>query len=210
MRLNHIALAALAAVMLLAGCGSDDKADLSMAGKSARPFEVKGDVGAAKVTRSGAGIDAPRATVSLLPDGLLITKETKGSAVVLVRFGDARDGVTRGLTGEFGKPAESDNPACSTGKLHVADFGPITANFVDGKFVGWLAERGKGLRTGDGVSPDWSFRKLQRIGATPVKGGKADGRFVLDGSVKSGGMGGFVDSGGNVQSLYGGVNCFVS
>ncbi len=194
------------AAALLAGCGSSDKAGLSAVTKEDRPFEVQGDVGAMKVEKGAAQAGA---TVALMPDGLLISQATKGSAVTLAKFGDAQDTVIAGLSRTLGKPAESDNAECSAGKMHFADFGSIKANFVDGKFVGWFAERGKGLRTGDGVSPDWSWRQLQRVGATKVAGSTLDGEFMLDGSGREGGgMGGFADSGDNVRSLYGGVNCF--
>lgn len=196
----------LSVCALLAGCGSKDKADLSAVTKEARPFEVQGDVGAMKVEKGAAEAGA---TVALMPDGILISQATKGSAVTLAKFGDAQDKVIAGLSRTLGKPEESDNAECGAGKMHFADFGSLKANFVDGKFVGWFAERGKGLRTGDGISPDWSWRKLQRVGATKVADSTLDGEFMLDGSGRDGGgMGGFADSGDNVRSLYGGVNCF--
>ena len=196
---------ALIAAALLAGCGSSKDAGSTSKSDAPRPFAVEGG---AEASRVAPGQRSAAAVFSLLPDGLMVTRGGADTPVTLLRFGEPQTAVIAALRKELGQPRESDNGQCEHGAMHFADFGAIKANFADGKFVGWLTESGKGLRTGDGISPAMTFKQLEKFGAKRVLESTLDGEFDLTRPGGGGTMGGFADPAGKVKSLYAGANCF--
>lgn len=195
-----------AALLALTACGSDSSDETSRS-KVDAPFEVRDKAGATRV--HGNAQASSEGVFALNPDGIVITHGTaKGRPVTLLQFGDAQDRTVAALAAELGQPRLSENAQCDTGPMKFADFGAIKASFQEGKFVGWVAEKGKGLKTGDGLSPDKSYRFLERIGAQAVPGSTLDGEFVLDGSGTGGRMGGIMEGGEMIRMLFAGSNCF--
>lgn len=194
------------AAFALTSCDRSDDAASSPSREPTRPFLVKDDGVATKVARSAA--PQAQATVSLLPDGLIVGGARKGAKMALVRFGDGQAQVISALSGPLGNPRQSANPDCEAGPMRFADFGEIRLNFIDGRFAGWFAERGQGLNTGEGLGPDWPFSRLERIGASRVEGSTLDGEFTMANERGGQAIGGFVDKSGKVASLYAGGNCF--
>ena len=199
-------LVALTALLALAAC-SPEPADETLTADTVKPFEVQDNAETKRVVENGDTSIAP--TFALNADGLVVTHGTaKGRPVTLLQFGDEQAKTIEGLTGELGQPKESDNAECGAGPMHFADFGALKASFQDDKFVGWVAEAGKGLKTGDGISPDKPFRFLERIGARLVPKSTLDGEFVLEGSGTGSNLGGIVEDGEKVRMLFAGSNCF--
>ena len=92
--------------------------------------------------------------------------------------------------------------------MHFADFGAIKLNFLDDKFVGWMAPSGKGLVTGDGISPAMSFKELEKFGAKRMVNSTLEGEFDLTAPGSKAAMGGIMDDDDKVRSLHAGTNCF--
>lgn len=198
---------ALLLTAALAACNSSSPQRAPKNENSSRPFVVKDDAAARKVTSATSRGNEPE--FALLPDGLVVTHgDAKGRPVSLVRFGDPQAATIEALARDLGTPKQSDLAECGAGPMHFADFGAIKANFLGGKFVGWFTERGKGLKTGDGLAPGKPFRQMERIGARMVPKSTLDGEFELAGKSGKSGIGGFLGPDEKVQSLYAGTNCF--
>ena len=190
-------------LLAIAACDSGKTDPNASGNEPPRPFAVEGNEAA---VRGAAG--ASRNAVSLLPDGLMITPGAEGGQVTILRFGETQQSVVAALSRDFGQPRFSENKECGAGPMQFADFGEIKANFSGGKFAGWLAEAGKGLKTGDGISPDMPFDEIEKFGAKRAVESTLEGEFDL---TKAGGgspMGGFADPDGKTRSLYAGTNCF--
>jgi len=199
-------LAAFAALLALTACSSKP-ADDTLTTDTVKPFEVQRDAQTKRVDQNAAPSTGP--TFALNADGLLVTHgSAKGRPVTLLQFGDEQAKTIAALSSDLGQPKETDNAECGAGPMHFADFGPLKASFQGDKFVGWVAEAGRGLNTGDGISPDKPFRFLERIGARMVPKSTLDGEFVLEGSVKGNNLGGIVENGEKVRMLFAGSNCF--
>ena len=194
------------AAALLAGCNGSEESREPSGQQSPRPFAVEGGVDAQRVAPPGrkAGNAAP--VFSLLPDGLMVARGE--GPVSVLRFGERQEVVVAALRADFGRPRESDNGQCEAGAMRFADFGAIKVNFVDGKFVGWFAESGKGLNAGDGVSPGMTFDQLEKFGAKRALDSTLDGEFDLTRPGGGSVMGGFLGADGKARSLYAGANCF--
>lgn len=195
-----------AILLALTACNSGPAED-ALPTDTVKPFEVRENAETRRVDANADNSTAP--TFALMPDGLTVTHGTaKGRPVALLQFGDPKGKVVTALTSDISQPTESENAECDAGPMQFADFGPIKASFRDGKFVGWVAESGKGLKTGEGLSPDKPFRFLERIGARMVPRSTLDGEFVLEGSGSGNSMGGIVEEGERVRMLFAGSNCF--
>lgn len=195
----------LTALFLLTACEADP-ADDAVTTDAAKPFAVQDNVESRRADRSP---DAPTApTFALMPDGLTVTHgAARGRPVTVLQFGDRQDQVVATLASDLGQPTESENAECGAGPMQFADFGAVKASFQKKKFVGWVAEGGKGLRTGDGISPDTPYRFLERIGTRMVPQSTLDGEFVLEESGSGSSMGGILKDGDHVRMLFAGSNC---
>ena len=196
----------LLALVALTACSSEPAED-GLPTDADKPFEVRENAASKRVEENADASTV--ATFALMPDGLTVTHgSAKGQPVTLLRFGDEKAETIDALTRELKTPAESENSDCDAGPMQFADFGPVKASFQNGKFVGWVAERGKGLKTGEGISPDKPFRFLEKIGARMVPNSTLDGEFILEGSGTGRSMGGIAEEGERVQMLFAGSNCF--
>lgn len=190
-------------LILTAACRAGPSDSDATSAEPPRPFAT------ATQSPASAAPAGEQASYTLTATGLIAVQavEGRGTATTL-NFGDAQDKVTGALEILLGKPKLSENAECGAGPMQFADFGPITASFQNGKFVGWLAEGGPGFETTDAVAPGARFADLVRDHrATMVAGSTLDGEFELT-PPDGGAMGGFVGSDGRVKSLHAGVTCF--
>lgn len=149
--------------------------------------------------------------VTLSADGIILigAVEGRGTATTL-QFGRDKAAVLDVLAVDFGTPKMSRLEECGAGAMEFAAWGPLTLNFLDGRFVGWRAERGArvvtvdGLRLGNTLAEVKHERSAQRVPETTL-----DGEFKYA-SGDGGTIGGFLEGPGDsakVVSLHAGVNC---
>ena len=182
------AWAAIAALALLAGCG-----------RAPAPAPAKPSTPAARTATKAV----------LETDGIIF--DPPGGKTAEFMFGIPRAQVERVATRWFGNPETSANAECGAGPMEFARYGPLTLNFADGKFVGWLAEEGPQVVTADGIAPGKMMRDLKVArAARMIPGSTLEGEFeyiAADGKP----IGGFLKGAGRdarIVSLYAGTNCF--
>lgn len=201
-------LAVVIAGLLVAGCQQQESAppDDAAASTAVRPAPVEGATAAAT---EEAAKTAPEVTLTANSIILIGAVEGRGTATTL-EFGRDRKTVLDVLAFGFPKPKLSQNDECGAGKMDFAAFGPLMLNFLDGKFVGWLAEGRDGVVTVDGIRPGITIADLKRERPVERLDSTLDGEFeyvVADGTT----IGGFAKGKGDaavIQSLHAGVNCF--
>jgi hypothetical protein len=119
--------------------GGNGKGVLLMHGK-AYVCEFAGDPGEEQdasevmmligVLLNGEGLDAPA---------------KNGSGFTKLRFGESRDTLVAALSPVLGPPGQaSRNEECGAGPMSFLSFGPLTANFHDGVWVGWMLGQQQG------------------------------------------------------------------
>src|SRR5687767_10881298 len=94
------------AAALLAGCNGSDESREPSGQQSPRPFAVEGGVAAQRVAPPGRKAGNARPVFALLPDGLMVTRDT--GPVSILRFGERQEVVAAALRADFGRPRESD------------------------------------------------------------------------------------------------------
>jgi hypothetical protein len=177
--------AAIAALALLAGCGR--------APAPAKPAPP-----------------AKAATKAVLEsDGIIF--DPPGGKTAEFMFGIPRAQVERVATRWFGRPETSGNKECGAGPMEFARYGPLTLNFAQGRFAGWLAKEGPQVVTADGIAPGKMMRDLKVArAARMIPDSTLEGEFeyvAADGKP----IGGFVKGAGRdarIVNLYAGTNCF--
>jgi hypothetical protein len=184
------------AVLLLAGCNSNDPAPKA----SAHPAD-KPTLAAHAKPRNKAVLDA---------EG--VTFDSRAGKTREFEFGAPRAEVDAMAARMFGEPDEqTENKECGAGPMQFSRYGPLTMNFQDGKLVGWLAREGDEVVTSDGIRPGAFMRDLKVArSARMIEGSTLEGEFdYLDADGHT--IGGFAKGEGRdakIASLYAGVNCF--
>ena len=150
--------------------------------------------------------------VTLSADGIILigAVEGRGTATTLT-FGRDQTTVLDVLVIDFGKPKLSRLTECGAGPMEFAAWGPLTLNFLRGKFVGWRAEKGAPVVTIDGLQLGNTFAEIRRErSAQRIPDTTLDGEFEYT-SGDGGTVGGFLEGpgdAGKVVSLHAGTNCF--
>lgn len=196
--------AILTMLALLAACNdAADPAPQASASPTAGPAPVTADAPATAATKDAA----PPPAATLFAGGVIVRRQEP----VRLLFGQPRQAVLKRAGTQLGKPELSRNDECGAGPMEFAEFGDLTLNFVDGAFVGWIAQDQAALVTVDGVRLGNTLADIKRERtAALVSDSTLDGEFEYT-SGDSGTIGGFVDGSGDaarVTALYAGLNCF--
>ena len=154
---------------------------------------------------------APKAATKAVLESDGIIFDPPGGKTAEFMFGIPRIQVERVATRWLAQPEISANGECGAGPMEFTRYGPLTLNFAQGKFVGWLAEEGPQVVTADGIAPGKMMRDLKVArAARMIPGSTLEGEFeyvAADGKP----IGGFVKGAGRdarIVSLYAGTNCF--
>jgi hypothetical protein len=143
----------LLAAILAAACGGES-------GEGGVRGSTPDSAGAAPVSDTGdasAPVPAaePAASVVLAPDGVVV-----GGA--RVAFGGGREQVLAAVGGVLGAPQEQGtNEECPAGPLGFTQYAGLQLVFQDGSFVGWFAQEGSPLRTGQGIGVGSTLGQLK-------------------------------------------------
>ncbi|MDG2004147.1 MAG: hypothetical protein P8J20_12530 [Novosphingobium sp.] len=100
----------------------------------------------------GEGEEAAEAAMhpGVLLDGRGLENPAKDTVRTKLRFGDSRDALVAALSLALGPPGEEmRNEECGAGPMRFLSFGPLTANFQEGAWVGWILQPDE--RGGDAV-----------------------------------------------------------
>lgn len=185
-------------VVALAGCKQASEAS------PARPVQS-----AAPSRQAAEARPAPRGKAIVDADGVRF--DFTGGKTGEFGFGSRASLIEPLAERMFGEPQKSANAECGAGPLESARYGPLTLNFQDGNLVGWFAEEGAQVVTGDGIVPGKLMRDLKVArSARMIPDSTLDGEFeyiAADGLP----IRGFVKGEGRdakIVSLYAGVNCF--
>lgn len=150
--------------------------------------------------------------VTLAANGIIMVGaiDGRGTATTL-EFGRDQATTLAVMEVDFGKPKLSKLGECGAGQMEFAAWGPLTLNFLDGKFVGWRAEKGAqvvtvdGLQLGNTLAEIKGERSARRIPDTTLPG-----EFEYA-SGDGGTIGGFLEGVGDaakVTSFHAGTTCF--
>ncbi len=150
--------------------------------------------------------------VTLTANGIIMVGavEGRGTATTL-EFG--RDQATTLAVMEvgFGKPRLTKLAECGAGPMEFAAWGPLTLNFLGGKFAGWRAEKGAQVVTVDGLQLGNTLAEIKtERSARRIPGTTLEGEFEYA-SGDGGTIGGFLEGAGNaaqVASFHAGTSCF--
>ncbi len=150
---------------------------------------------------------APAARLTLFADGIIVD----GEGAARLRFGGRQADIIDAVESELGAPVTSANGECGAGAMNFARFGDLTLNFLDGVFVGWLANGDADVETVDGIVLGSTLGAIKRErSAALVSESTLEGEFEYA-SGDGGTIGGFLAGEGQearVTALYAGVNCF--
>jgi hypothetical protein len=191
---------------MLCGCSGDARAPDDASEETAAATHP-----AASSVSPPAPVPSPRRTsVALDGEGLRFVADS--GKTTLLAFGTPRAPVERAVRPLLGgrEPKTSANDECGAGRMEFADFGGLSLNYSDGKFVGWFARDGA-PSTMNGIAAGMSQAALKASGSqvVMVPDSTLDGEFSL--GREEGAIGGFVEGKGaeaKVTGLYAGVNCF--
>ncbi len=153
-----------------------------------------------------------RPEVTLSADGIILVNAVEGrGAATSLTFGRDKPTVLDVMRIDFGKPKLSRLDECGAGPMEFAAWGPLTLNFLDGKLVGWRAEKGAPVVTVDGLQIGNTLAEIKHErSAQRIPGSTLEGEFEYA-SGDGGTIGGFLDGAGDsakVVSLHAGTNCF--
>ena len=204
------AMAVVCALLVLAACDRTPDPVAPDASASATPAANKSPAAQPSPVQ-----DAPaseRREVTLAPDGIIMVGavDGRGTATTL-DFGRDQANTLAVMKVDLGKPKLTKLAECGAGPMEFAAYGPLTLNFLGGKFVGWRAERGAQVVTVDGFQLGTTLpeikteRSARRIPETTLEG-------EFEYASGDGGMiGGFLQGAGDtakVASFHAGTTCF--
>ena len=120
------------------GASQDDAPDVPMA-------EVSPSGNASASADPASTESGPAPSITLAGNGLQAVQAVDGRGTATVfGFGDARETTLAAMTVLLGEPELSSNGECGAGPLDFADFGALTLNFQDGRFVGYSVDERSG------------------------------------------------------------------
>ncbi len=190
-------IARLAPLALLAGCGAEPEP------AAPQPSPTSAAIPPAPVVTETATAPA----VTLFADGIILDR----AETAQLRFGQSRAAVEGAVGGALGEAEITSNAECGAGPMEFAAYGDLTLNFLDGAFVGWIADGAADAVTVDGLALGNTLGAIKRErSAALVSESTLEGEFEYA-SGDGGTIGGFLQGEGEaakVTALYAGVNCF--
>lgn len=156
-----------------------------------------------------AAAAAPAITLTANSIILVGAVEGRGTATTL-EFGRDRKTVLDVMAFDFPAPKLSNLSECGAGPMEFAAYGPLKLNFLDGKLVGWFAEKGDNVVTSDGIRPGVTIGELKGERSVKMLDSTLEGEFEY-GTPDGGTIGGFAEGKGDsatITSLHAGTNCF--
>ena len=200
----------LVALIALAACQqSPDQTAPVDAGTGAAVAEATAPAVASAVPEAPA---RAMPEVTLAANGLIMVGavEGRGTATTL-EFGRDQANTLAVMDVDFGKPKVTKLAECGAGPMEFAAWGPLTLNFLDGKFVGWRAEKGAQVVTVDGFQLGTSLADMKsERSARRIPGTTLPGEFEYA-SGDGGTIGGFLEGSSDaakVVSFHAGTTCF--
>lgn len=195
-------MALLAGLLAIGACDQDRGEPAGEAGEAAA-----GVVAAPSRASPADPAPAPARTLALSAEGLVLAPS--GGEIA---FGARSASVENAVEPVLGTAtARNRGEECGAGPMDFIEFGELTLNFQDGRFVGWFADEGARVPTADGIRPGVSRAELESERSVEMLADSTlDWEFVY--ALPDGGeIGGFLDGPGpeaRVAALYAGTNCF--
>lgn len=196
----------LAGLFALSGCANPVDDAAAAHGDPAAPSPA----GAAEVS-PGDAIPMGVPQLTLVHDGLMLVPG-QGDPPRSFAFGTPRAAV-EDLAGRLvgAVTNRSRNDECGAGPIDFTEYGSLTLNFQDDRFVGWFAGEGTRVPTADGVVPGVTRAHLEStLTVAMILDTTLEGEFEYAGRGGAA-IGGFLDGDGQdarVTALYAGTNCF--
>lgn len=188
-RAKSSAYVLICAVALVTGCSAKSKDD------DAKPAAIASSESAAVLVPAGP-------TLTLAGSGLVLTPSSDGKAEQ-IRFGSDEKGVIAAVSTVLGKSAQGTNGDCPSGPVQFATWSKgLTANFQDGKFVGWAGA--VDLKTARGIGFGSSRAALVKAYHPTIEQTSLGTEFTVDGIT------GVLESASNdaaISDLWAGMSC---
>ena len=198
-----------AVVLLLAACsGEAEQTGERASGEKVAAPEATGSPPAESQANDARPTAAVREAAGILVDGQGLRQvEAANGVMTLLAFGTPRATVDR-IAGEAldRAPDTSLSQECGAGAMAFSQFGALTLNYMDGRFVGWYLDgrNGSSLATASGVGIGTArARVMDLVKPQLIEDSTLGDEFYSEPQ----GLGGFFEN-GKVASLYAGTNCF--
>ena len=154
---------------------------------------------------------APSIKIALDGDGLRLVSDPGGSTRLL-EFGTPRtqvDEIVGKALGEAPKRTELDE--CGEGPMEFSKFGGLQLSYLDGKLLGWTAERDPRFSTMDGISAGMRRTEAAKIRpVVPFADSTLENEFSF-GQEGENAIGGFFENdspSARISTLDAGANCY--
>ncbi|WP_417609913.1 hypothetical protein [Parasphingorhabdus sp.] len=157
--------------------------------------------------------DTVKIAVALDGEGLRFVNATTGSTRLLA-FGTERATAEQAIAAQLG-PVDSrtSNQECGAGPVDFSQFGDFTANFQDGKFVGWAlsdGDKNSDLTTMSGIGIGTERTTMAQSITFEIDDDSSIGTEFHTGGDGAGGLSGLLDSDAQdarITDLWAGTNC---
>tara|TARA_R110002049_G_scaffold61970_2_gene166141 strand:+ start:105 stop:734 length:630 start_codon:yes stop_codon:yes gene_type:complete len=157
--------------------------------------------------------DTVKIAVALDGEGLRFVNATTGSTRLLA-FGTERATAEEAIVAQLG-PVDSrtSNQECGAGPVDFSQFGDFTANFQDGKFVGWAlsdGDKNSDLTTMSGIGIGTPRTTMAQSITFEIDDDSSIGTEFHTGGDGADGLSGLLDSDAQdarITDLWAGTNC---
>lgn len=211
---RRLCLAALIPVLGLAACNDQPEGPVEQkpAAETASIVNSAEPVVDAEETLPSAEPEKAFSLVALDPAGLLRIGSIKGTTEPIA-FGASREQVEALLTEIRGKqPTRGANEECGAGPMQFSTYGDFTANFQEGRFIGWfVGEQEEQLKTTESIGIGSSAAALKAAMPIAMQEDSTIGIEFFSERSEGKFIGGLLSSAADdatVIALYAGINCF--